>query len=278
MSIFSKKLYDINMRNHRKDAIILTVKPHGESNRLVTFLTADEGICTSILYGGPKSKLRAKISPWNMGTIYLYNDEVKHSSKITDFDVKNYHLSFRESLFKMWAANLTTEVVIQSKSAGSPKECFYLLNGFFDGLDIIDENQGQMGLLRFLWRYLNLLGILPNNYSCLKCQSSFITRKNDENTIEYKIGGAIYSQSEYGFICQNCLKEYSTKFDRQLYHTLSSKSIIYLEQTIYAEPSITRNMILSTDEINNLKRFIFQMIEQALGNKIKTLHTGIGIL
>lgn len=266
------------MRNFRKEAIILFCKPFGESNRLVTYITQEDGICTSVLYGGPKSKLRSKVSPWNSGTIYLYNDEVKKSSKITDFDVKNYHLSFRESLFKVWAANLATEVLCISKCAGSPSEAFYFFKGFLDGLEIANEYQGQTGLIRFLWRYINLLGILPSEYICIKCQKSFVTRNNTQNTLEYKLGGAFYSQAENGFICSNCYSDFVEKYERQFFYNLSSKSVIYLEQTIHSEANVSRKMILTNDEINELKEFVFSMIENAIGSKIKTLHTGIGIL
>lgn len=267
-----------NMRNFKKNAVILSIKKQGEQNRLVTYFTKEDGICTSILYGGPKSKLRSKVSQWNIGTIYVYIDEVKKSSKITDFDVTSYHLSFNESLFKMWAASFATEVVFTTKCAGSIEECFFLFTGFLDGLDIATEQQGITGLIRFLWRYLNLLGILPNNYKCLKCQNPFFYRNQNQNTIEYKEGGAFYSQTENGFICHNCFNEYYSSLDKKTFFKISSKAEFYLEATEFLEPSISRNIMLSDQEILELKHFVFAMIEIGAGTKFKTLKSGIGIL
>lgn len=278
MSIFSKKIYDISMRNIQKEALILQVKNTGESNRLVTFFTKDEGILTSILYGGPKSKLKSLVSPFNYGQIYLYNDETKHSSKITDFDVKKYHLSYRESLFKTWAATLAVEVVMLTKCGGSPEECFTMLNGFLDGLDLLDEVAGQSGLIRFLWRYIGLLGIMPETGFCQRCHKPFYSRNLSQNTIEYNTGGAIYSHSENGFVCSNCYKASFDNPDKLTFSELSSKSVVYLDLTSKCEPSVSRNMKLSQDEIQNLKGFVFSLIETAIGTKIKTLHSGIGIL
>lgn len=266
------------MRNFQKEALILSVKSSGENNRIVSFLTKDEGILTSILYGGPKSKLRSLVSPFNSGTIYLYNDEAKHSSKITDFDVKKYHLSFRESLFKTWAATLAVEVVISTKCAGSPEECFVMLNGFLDGLDLLDENQGQTGLIRFLWRYIGLLGVQPDTTNCQRCHKPFYSGNFSQNTLQYKTGGAIYSHSENGFVCTDCYKASFDNPERLLFSEITSKSVVYLQATSMCEPSVSRNMKLSDDEIASLKGFVYSLIESSVGTKIKTLHSGIGIL
>lgn len=279
MSIFLKKRYDINMRNVQKDALILSVKPYGENNRIVTFLTNEDGILSAILYGGPKSRLRSRVSMFNSGKIYLYNDESKHSSKITDFDVKKYHLSFRENLFKIWAANLAIEIVILTKSAGSPEEVFTMLNGFLDGLDFIsDEKNALAGLIRFLWRYLGLLGVQPDAFCCNSCHKAFFCGNLNYNTVEYKSGGAFYSHSENGFICTDCYKNYFEHSVLQIIPELSSKSVVYLYAASVCEPSVSRNMKLSEQELDSLKGFVFSLLESAVGTKIKTLHSGIGII
>lgn len=265
------------MRNISKEALILTVKPQGEANRLVTYITKDEGICTSLLYGGPKSKLRSLVSPWNFGILYLYNDESKNSSKITDFDVKKYHLSFRESLLKTMASNVASELVLNTKCAGSPEECFTLLNGFLDGLDFLGEEHAKTGLIRFLWRYLSLLGIQPPFFSCVKCEKAFFSGNLTQNNVEYKSGGAFYSQSENGFICEDCFRNIYDSSEKQFLSKISSKSVVYLEATTLLEPSVSRNMILTPIEIEELKDFVFKLITLGAG-KIKSLQSGIGIL
>lgn len=278
MSIFSKKIYYIYMRNIQKEALILSVKSSGESNRIVSFLTKDEGILTSILYGGPKSKLRSLVSPFNSGLLYLYNDESKHSSKITDFDVIKYHLTFRESLFKTWAATLAIEVVMTTKCGGSPNETFTMLNGFLDGLDLLDESHGQTGLIRFLWRYIGLLGVQPDSTQCRRCHRPFYSGNLTNNALQYKSGRALYSHSENGFVCTDCYRASFDNPEMHQYHQLSSKAVVYLQATSMCEPSVSRNMKLSEDEIANLKGFVYSLIESAVGTKIKTLHSGIGIL
>ncbi len=265
------------MRNIQKEALILTVKPQGEANRIITYITKDDGICTSLLYGGPKSRLKSLVSPWNFGELYLYNDEVKNSSKITDFDVKKYHLTFRESLIKTLAANIATEIAINTKCAGSPEDCFVLLNGFLDGIDLLGEQHCKTGLIRFCWRYLSLLGIQPPYFTCLKCQKEFFSGNLSQNAIEYKSGGAFYSQSENGFICEDCFKNIYDSSQKQFLAKISSKAVVYLEATSLLEPSVSRNMILTNTEIEELKDFVFSLISLGAG-KIKSLQSGIGLL
>ena len=99
-------------RNSRIDALVLAVKPTSLDNRSVCLLTKD-GIEWATLFGGPKSKLRGAVSPWNSGVAYLYKNEEKGSAKITDFDVKKYHPTFRENLFKSFAAALAGDLPLE---------------------------------------------------------------------------------------------------------------------------------------------------------------------
>lgn len=266
------------MRNLIEEALILNVKPQGENNRLVTWLSPQKGIEKSVLYGGPKSKLRSCVSPFNYGTLYIYNDESKHSSKITDFDVKKYHSSFRESLFKSWAATFCAEIILKTNAAGSFEECLKITNGFLDGLDITEDEQGKKGLVRYLWRYLELLGILPDTKSCIHCDEDFFTLNLTSNTVSYKQGGALYSQTENGFSCSNCAAVYGQNIPGITTDFLSSKSLFYLYATTFCEPVVSRNLILEKDEFEQLKGFVFTLIEHACGSHLNTLESGAGIL
>lgn len=263
-------------RNSITDALVLSVKPQGENNRSICLLTKDKGIVYAVLYGGPKSKLRSEASPWSKGVIYLYTDETRHSVKITDFDVKNYHPSFRESLFKSWAASLAAEIVLKTKCAGSVNECWILLNGFLDGLEILGEKEGRLGLIRFLWRYLSLLGVCPDTGECVRCQNHFFTGKFECNNVKLNGKNAYYSYVDNGFICENCanvsgsINENCTK--------VLTESVSYLEITSNYAPNVSRNINLSEDAVNNLKQFVFFMAENAVGTKLNTLVSGLGIL
>ena len=241
----------------------------GENNRLVTIFSPDEGIFFATLYGGPKSKMRSLVSPMNSGIIFLYRDEVKNQTKITDFDVKNYHLSFRENLFKTYAASFVTEIVIKTKCAGSPKESWRILNGFLDGMELSGENESRLGLVRFLWRYLALLGIQPNTKNCCVCGSSLHSQKFTTDTISL---GFNYARHENGFVCPDCQIEKKTEA------SLSKSAITYLESISSLSPKDVRTLVISQTTFLEMKQFTYALIEQACLAKLKSLESGVGIL
>lgn len=278
-------------RNVSKEALVLSVKETAQDNRSVRILTKD-GMEWATLFGGPKSKLRGAVSPWNRGVAYIYKNEEKQSAKITDFDVKKYHPTFRESLFKSFAASLAGEIVLKSSAAGSPEQCYVLLNGFLDGMDLLGEDEARLGLLRFLWRYLDLLGVRPQTQFCARCQKEFFSGKpaaNDgaaaapssnyyQSALESAAGGkrlALYSPAENSFVCQDCHspQENGTR--------LSEPALFYLTMsggTSAADLAAARKARLAQADYGQLKAFLYELVEGALGARLKTLESGKGIL
>lgn len=278
------------MRNFSCQALILNVQISGENSSTVTYFSPDEkfaGISYATLYGGPKSKLRSLVSPMNEGVIYLYRDESKNQTKITDFDVKKYHLSFRENLFKTWAADLSAEILIKTKCAGSPEETWKIENGLLDGMELSDEAESRRGLVRFLWRYLEILGIRPNTKFCVQCGESFQKdlqtkladfpdRKFAPNDLSSRY---YFDADENGFVCPDCART-QNQADLNASHTFSlgKDSIFYLEAVSSLEPKEVRKIKAGETSLNEIKSLEYFLIEQACGAKLKTLNSGIGIL
>lgn len=273
-------------RNVRKEALVLSVKATAQDNRSARLLTKD-GIEWATLFGGPKSKLRGAVSPWNRGFAYLYKNEEKASCKITDFDVQKYHPTFRESLFKSFAASLAGELVSKSSAAGSPEQCYVLLNGFLDGMDLLGEDEARLGLLRFLWRYLDLLGVRPQTQCCARCQKEFFAGNGaagasssnySKSALESSAGAkrlALYSPAENSFVCQDCFSP------QEKGARLSEPALFYLAMsggTRPADLAAARKARLPEADYGQLKSFLYELVEGALGARLKTLESGKGIL
>ena len=258
------------MRNVSTPALILSVQMSGENNRRVTIFSPDEGIFFATLYGGPKSKLRSLVSPMNSGIIYLYRDEVKNQTKITDFDVKKYHLSFRENLFKSWAASFATEILIKTKCAGTPAESWRIVNGFLDGIELSSEDESRLGLVRFLWRYLSLLGIKPDTAFCVSCGTSLHAGKFTNDALSWRYS---FSRLENGFVCPDCVSG-----ERTADFSLSKAALTYLEAVTSLSPKAVREIVISEATFLEMKALAYALIEQACGTKLKSLESGIGIL
>lgn len=267
------------MRNISSKALILSTKIKGESNRLVTLFTPEDGIFSATLYGGPKSKLRSQVSPMNSGIIYLYKDEVKKAVKITDFDVKNYHLSFRENLFKNFAASLAIEILMKTHCAGDSEKTWVLLNGFLDGMDFFDEKEARIGLIRFLWRYTFLLGLQPETETCLQCDNDFNGKFNNDDLL-YRRGFAknIFDFRNNGFICEDCARNQFDYYKKQNMLEISSESINYLNKLMNLTPKEARNLKINEKILGETKNLCFSLIENICGTKLMTLESGLGIL
>lgn len=249
------------LRSKSFPTIILSVKKSGENNSSVILLTPEKGITYATLYGGAKSKKKSLICQWNSGDILLYEIPEKNQIKITDFEVKNFHLSFSQSLYKMYAANLAAEIAIKTQCAGSPKQCFYLLSGFLDGMDICDEEQSKLGLLRFLWRYLELLGVQPQTHCCSSCGESFFESKFDNDSVSY------YNNIENCFFCSDCGGPLPVK----------TTGIKYLYATSVLSPSEVRKLKIDKDSYNQIKQIVFSLIESNIGQKLNSIETGFNI-
>ena len=283
-------------RNARIEALVLSVKETAQDNRSVRLLTKN-GLEWATLFGGPKSKLRGAVSLWNSGTAYIYKNEEKNSAKITDFDVQKYHPTFRENLFKSFAASLAGEIVIRSSAAGSPEQCFVLLNGFLDGMDLLDEAGARLGLLRFLWRYLDLLGVRPSVESCGRCQKEFFSQaefwacqngaaggadgralNSLQSALESRAGGknfSLYSKAENSFVCADCCSA------QELGVRVSEGALYYLKLSALSQKdgmAAARKAVISQSDAACLKALLYEMSESALGIKLKTLESGKGIL
>jgi len=257
-------------RTYSTPAIIVSLKPAGENNSSVTMITEEGGIVYATLYGGPKSRLKSLVAPWNSGIIYLYNNPEKKQIKISDFEVKNYHVSFGQNLFKNFAASLAAELSIKTKCAGSSEQNWKLVSGFLDGLEIANEEQGKLGLVRFLWRYLELLGIEPQTHACGECGKSFLDAAFTPDSESY------YNSYENIFICPECSN--ISQASKNYIYPLRVSAVRYLAGISVLTPYEVRKLHIDKQDYMQLKSIVFMLIEKSVETKLNTIETGVGIL
>lgn len=256
-------------RNRETQGIIFSLRQHGEQNRIVTVLTPDQGIINCMLYGGPKSRLRSLVQPFNIGSLYLYTDNIKKSTKISDFDAKKIHMSLRENLYKSWAATLASEIVLKTKCAGDSKSAFILLSALLDGIDAVSEDEARLGMLRFLWRYLGLLGIQPDVRECISCGTSLLAKEHH----------VYFMENQNGFACADCFSYSAERLQNEsAMFSLDIHGLTYLAAINELTPGKVRELILPAESAYKLKRFLYHLIEKSCGTRLETLESGAGIL
>ncbi|MFA6508816.1 MAG: DNA repair protein RecO C-terminal domain-containing protein [Treponemataceae bacterium] len=181
-------------RSTNHEALVLSVRPSGESNREALFLTEDSGLMRATVFGGPKSHLRAYVAPYNGGELLIYCDPVKDYRKVSDFNVRQWRPGIRESLERSYAAAAVAETVIAGYGGGgSWKEALALCRETLDAVDIATEEACRTALLRFLWKWAEILGARPDLDVCGDCAC---TPAGDEVVW--------YSRRESAVLCRRC--------------------------------------------------------------------------
>ena len=255
-------------RSSSTSAIILSLKPLGENNSSVTLLTPENGIVYAVLYGGPKSRLRSLVSQWNSGKVWLYENPEKNQIKISDFEVSNYHTSFSQNLFKSYAASLAAELAIKTRCAGSAQQCHRLVSGFLNGMELCDEEQSRLGLLRFLWRYLELLGIQPQSHACSNCGKTFLDTRFAPEAVSY------YNSMENSFICPDC----ADHLQGENMLSVKNTAVQYLSALTVLTPSEARKLTIDEEIYGQIRQLVFFLIENSIDQKLNSIETGMGIL
>ncbi|GHU60877.1 hypothetical protein FACS189445_1610 [Spirochaetia bacterium] len=144
-------------------ALILRVRPSGESNREAWMLTHEEGILRATVFGGPRSRLRAHVEPYHGGKVWIYRDPVRDSRKITDFDVLSWKPGIRECYERSAAAAAIAETILAGYGGGGSWEyAFNLAEASFGALETADEPCCARIFIHFLWHWAEILGIRPD--------------------------------------------------------------------------------------------------------------------
>jgi DNA repair protein RecO (recombination protein O) len=158
------------LRTFTYSALVLRIRPSGESNREAVFLTAETGVLTATLYGGPKSRLRSHVAPFHRGTLWLYHDPVRDSWKVTDFDVQSWRPGIREDFNRSMTAFALAETVLAAHGGGGNwTEALALTDRALDALEGADEGTSRRIGIHFLWNWAEILGVRPPLDRCASC-------------------------------------------------------------------------------------------------------------
>jgi len=186
-------------RSFSSSALVLRVRSSGESNREVVFLSAEEGILSATLFGGPKSRLRSHVSPFNSGILWTYRDPAKDFRKISDFDVESWRPGLRELYERSNTASLIAGTILAGHGGGGAfGEALSLANAVMDALSCADEACCERLLIHFLWNWAGLLGNrAADSWHCASCACEY-----DDDAVIWFIPGE-------GFLCKNCMRTFS---------------------------------------------------------------------
>jgi DNA repair protein RecO (recombination protein O) len=161
-------------RSFTYEALVLRARPAGESNREAWFLTREEGILKATVFGGPKSRLRAYVSPFHQGTLWVYHNPVRDYRTVTDFDVRCWRPGLREQYERIETAGTVAETALASFGGGGDWErALGLAGSALDALSEADAACCSRILIHFLWNWLDFLGLTPDIRHCASCACEY---------------------------------------------------------------------------------------------------------
>ncbi len=243
-------------RSSTHAALVLAVRPYGESNREAVFLTEDAGLVRATVFGGPKSKLRAYVAPFHSGEMFIYHDPVKNYRKITDFAVDAWRPGLRESLERSYAAAAIAETVIAGfGGGGSWPEAMALCRDTLDALDGADETGCRSSVVRFLWKWTELLGAAPDLECCIDCACF---PPPDEVVW--------YSRSDGGIVCGRC----APRRDRAGSVELGPGARAWLRAVTGADAKTALRIGAASLPLRQAKEAALAAAAEAVGTRLKT--------
>jgi DNA repair protein RecO (recombination protein O) len=247
-------------REEKEQIIILKTYPVGESHRGVRLLTPGNGILTALVYGGngKNSSKKGAIIPFCYGWGELVHDRSRERYQLKEFSVEAAFSSVREDLRKTYIVSLWAEIVLGSYGGGHQGPQLFML--FLESLHALDgmnrEEEDSAVMVRFIWSYLRLSGERPDPSRCVRCG-----RSTEEG---------LFRDSRGLIFCSHCTHAGLGK--------LSPGIIPYLLRIDEAGWDEFEKIGIAERTMEQLKRWLFAVIQDHMESPLKTLKTGSFLL
>ena len=154
-------------------AIVLQVKDHGDSDKIVTLYSLEHGKIVLIAKGAKRSKKRFvnKLEPFSLLAIHFAPSRHSSIMRLDQADLLAAFPRLRENYELYIAASLLCELVLHwTREHDSDEELFQLLRWALEGLATAGGD-GNRTIIFFHVRMLDILGYRPDLTGCLDCRT-----------------------------------------------------------------------------------------------------------
>lgn len=207
-------------------AITLKSRKWGDADRIVTFYTKEVGKIRGIARGArrQKSRLGAALEPLTICDLNLFEKSGDSLYRVSQVDLLEPFIPFRESLALMAAAARMVNVVSAVTPDGDPDP--RLFETLEQGLHSLTVSQDPaLTALLFQIRLLGLTGFRPQTDHCAACGKTRL------------VGEPQFSPISGGLVCTTCAS-------RQTYRCLplSRGSVAFLQQALRLAPAVVTRL------------------------------------
>ena len=245
-------------RNLSYSALALRVRPSGESNREAWFLSAEEGLVKAMLFGGPKSRLRALVAPFHEGRLMLYHDPVRDSRKVSDFDVMSYRTGLRELYERAMCAGAIAETILSSQGGGGNwQEAAVLTGSVLDSLNEADAAACSRISVYFFWHWARILGLGLELSVCGSCSHKPMPAET-----------LWFSARKEALLCENCLQNERSLITQGSSFCLDPGARLWLKEIESLPPAALAEVSLNTASLEQAKALSKALLTAALGKRL----------
>ena len=176
-------------------AIVLQVKDHGDSDKIVTLYTLEHGKIVLIAKGAKRSKKRFVNKLELFSLLVIHFAPSRHSSlmRLDQADLEAHFPRLRESYERYIAASLLCELVLHwTREHDSEEGLFRLLVWALEGVSMAAGGVNRT-IIFFHLKMLDILGYRPDLTGCLDCRG-------------LGVPGVLYrfSPLRNGLVCSRC--------------------------------------------------------------------------
>ena len=247
-------------RNLKLEGIIIRNYRIQDYHKGTIIISPDIGIFHAVAYGGykGKSKLGPSVQPLCKGKLDIYQDPVKKSNKILEYEPFAVYENVKNDLKKYFTALSWLEITVKSHGGGESTRDFYnLLSASLDTLEKIHEILLDRLSVQFLLRAAILLGGNLNPSECGLCGSK-ITCDIEEPLY--------YSKTESCFTCSRCFSPNSEQIAAGLKK--------YIEYSLKNSLEVSLNAGIENNLLKYLKSLLYSIIQEYLEENLLTLKAG----
>jgi len=240
----------------RTEAIILRAIDYGESDRIVTFCTADFGKIRGIAKGARRSRKRFAnaIEPFCCSRILFSRRSPDSLALIEGCDVISHFPGIRSDLEKTLAASCLIDLTDQFTSEDKKSEASFRL--LLDFLRLLEETAFTEALLRFFEiRLLRISGYDPVLDHCISCKTPI------GNEVAYRFDAA-----KGGLTCNVCAPGSRDAIP------VSLGTIRTLLLGREMETDRLGRLLLSDQSADESRRLLAHFIRHLLGRELKSVY------
>jgi len=262
----------MSQRNFSLDGIVLRSREIPSGGRVVSLLTAEDGVIDCFMFGGSKSRLRSLASPWHEGRAWLYRDAQKGFTRLSDFDARIEFPSIRTNLEALSVAGFVSELITETSALGGEgTAAFALMHDTLLALEnLLSVKERTVAsaahlpvLLQFCLRGLSVMGMLPDTDSCCLCAGII-----GPDTVHS------YARAHTGFVCAACLARAANSAEAETgdsFVNIPAGAVVWLQKTLGLPFAQAARIGLAAEALRALEACTLDIVRQSVESPLKTL-------